>query len=93
MLQKGHVKELEVLPHAEKLVLLPLDDFSVREGKEYHLLVSLRTLTADPLIPVNHEVAWEQLQENSAVTFRVLRDPGPEGKAGAAQHVALSQGV
>ena len=34
-------------------------------------------------------VPWEDLQESAAVTFRVLREPTREGKAGAAQQVRL----
>ena len=33
------------------------------------------------------EVPWERINEEISVTFRVLRDPGPDGKAGAAQKV------
>jgi cold shock CspA family protein len=38
-----------------------------------------------------HQVAWERIEEDLAVTFRVLRDPSPDGKAGAAQQVQPAQ--
>ena len=31
-------------------------------GREYHLTLSARTLRAEPLVPVDHEIAWEQFE-------------------------------
>lgn len=40
-----------------------------------------------------HQVPWERIEEDLPVTFRVLREPGPDGKAGAAQQVQPTQAL
>jgi cold shock CspA family protein/uncharacterized LabA/DUF88 family protein len=38
------------------------------------------------------DVPWERVHEDLPVTFQVMREPTPDGKAGAAQQVRLTQG-
>lgn len=40
-----------------------------------------------------NEGMWERINEDVPVTFRVMREPGADGKAGAAQQVSVSPAI
>lgn len=58
--KKGYWADIKILPQEKKLVNLPVSDFPFQNDKEYVLKIAALQKSATPLIPTNHELAWEQ---------------------------------
>ena len=59
---KGIVGNKIVQPQDRKYIIVDLEDLNFDTNKEYFLKISAVTNQALPLIPVSHEVAWEQFK-------------------------------
>lgn len=57
---KGYLTNVKILPQEKTLIKLPVSAFPFQSDKEYILKISALQKTATSLIPVNHEIAWEQ---------------------------------
>jgi beta-galactosidase len=82
--QSGEMPGLEILPGDSLLVDLPLDAIDPQPGVEYHLDLSFRTTVPTDLVPVGHEVAFEQFR---LPAFREAPPTAP----GVAHPLQLSQ--
>jgi beta-galactosidase len=56
----GSLGRVEVAPQEKKKIHINLEDFPFKPDVEYYLKVSAVTNKDLPLIPLGHEVAWEQ---------------------------------
>ncbi len=61
-LASGHVDELDIGPRRSRVLDLPLPTIDPEPGVEYFLNVSFRRKTSTPLVPRDHEIAWEQFE-------------------------------
>ncbi len=57
---KGSLGKMEVAPRKKVSFRIDFNKFQLEEGKEYFLKISANTNQELPLIPLGHEVAWEQ---------------------------------
>ncbi len=53
---------LDIAPHFDETIELPLPVIEPLPGVEYFLNLSFRTREVSPLVPRGHEVAWEQFK-------------------------------
>lgn len=60
-IQSGSLGRLDLPPGEETAIRVPFKQPPLKAGSEYRLKTSFRTLAEMPLVPVGHEVAWEQL--------------------------------
>ena len=67
---EGAIPALDIAPSEIERVTLDLPDLRPSPGTEHILTVRFRTRDAAPLVPVGHEVAWEQ--------FSILGPPWPQ---------------
>ena len=58
---EGKLPLLDVPAHGKKEVLIPMN-IKAKPGKEYFIIFSAKTTAATDLIPVGHEVAYEQFK-------------------------------
>ena len=73
---EGKLPSLDVPAHGKTEVSIPID-LKPEPGKEYFIIISAKTLTATDLIPVGHEVAYEQFKLN---TYAPAKSISVEGK-------------
>ena len=59
---KGSKGSLDVNPQQDKEFDIDFGKFQFKEGKEYYLKISAITNQELPLLPLGHEIAWEQFQ-------------------------------
>ena len=64
-IQKGYLGILEVDAQKSQIIKLDLDDVPIRAGREYFLKLSAITNVETTLIPLGHEVAWDQFRLRS----------------------------
>ena len=57
---KGNLGVKEIEPQDRQYVLVDLEEIKLDDNKEYFLKISAITNQELPLVPVGHEVAWEQ---------------------------------
>ena len=58
----GNLGTMEVQPQTKQRFQVKLDPNYFKEGKEYFLKLSAITNQALPLLPIGHELAWEQFK-------------------------------
>jgi beta-galactosidase len=56
----GHMDDVQLSAGESREVRLPLPRIQPVSGVEYHLEVSFRLKEAEPLLPADHELAWDQ---------------------------------
>jgi len=61
-LQTGTVTDIDLRPKESAEIEIPFQLFSPKRGVLYFLKVSFRTKQATDLLPLGHEVAWEQFR-------------------------------
>ncbi|GJM32063.1 MAG: beta-galactosidase [Saprospiraceae bacterium] len=61
-IKKGSLGTIEVLPQQKKTFEIDLGDIQFSNGKEYFLKISALTNREFSLLPIGHEVAWEQFK-------------------------------
>jgi beta-galactosidase len=59
---RGDLPELDIAPQVNLAVFIDFKDFDFQEGKEYFIKIKAINKVEDPLIPVGHEVAWDQFK-------------------------------
>jgi len=57
---KGSLGTVDVAPQEKKEITIDFGDFNFQKGVEYFLKLSAVTHQELPLIPLGHEIAWEQ---------------------------------
>ena len=62
VMTRGTYPRVELSPHRSKEIRLPLPSFAPEPGLEYFLRLSWRTTEDGPLIPKDHEIAWDQMR-------------------------------
>lgn len=59
---KGGELRMKVSPQGEKEFTIPVKNIVTKPGNEYFVHFSVRTIESEPLIPVGHEIAYEQFE-------------------------------
>ena len=76
MLKKGKLL-LDVAPQAEKEFTIPVKNVQGKAGIEYFVHFSVVTTQPEPLIPVGHEIAYEQFRLPVTVDKAAYKAAGP----------------
>jgi beta-galactosidase len=68
---------LDVAPQAEKEFTIPVKNVQGKAGIEYFVHFSVVTTQPEPLIPVGHEIAYEQFRLPVTVDKAAHKAAGP----------------
>ncbi|MFT4565491.1 MAG: beta-galactosidase [Saprospiraceae bacterium] len=58
----GDIGVLKIMPQESGTIRIHAEDITIEDNKEYFIRIEARNHTATDLIPLNHEIAWEQFR-------------------------------
>ncbi|WP_438263535.1 glycoside hydrolase family 2 TIM barrel-domain containing protein [Bacteroides hominis] len=80
---KGGKMSVNVEPQGSKEITIPVSGLKSKPGTEYFIYFNVTTTEAEPLIPVGHEIAYEQFRLPVEPSERTFATGGPTLKVSA----------